>query len=100
MQKTYPPPSPPPSENVGGISLGSDLGKRKNRWEDDGVGGVIASGAGGMHNCYIFCPVFSMNFHLSLRFTTLIVFYKRSGNDKEEENICASSRTSRNQLFG
>ena len=89
-----------PSKNVGGISLGSDLGKRKNRWEDDGVGGVIASGAGGKLPYRIFCSVFSINFRLSLRFTVLIVWYQCSGNDKEKENICAGSRASRNQLFG
>lgn len=31
----------------GGISIGGDLGKRKNRWEDDSGGGVVTAGLGG-----------------------------------------------------
>ena len=30
----------------GGISIGGDLGKRKNRWEDDSGGGVVTAGLG------------------------------------------------------
>ena len=32
--------------NLGGISFGSDLGKRKNRWEDDSGGSVMSAGPG------------------------------------------------------
>lgn len=35
------------SISTGGISIGGDLGKRKNRWEDDSGGGVVTAGLGG-----------------------------------------------------
>ena len=28
------------------LGLGSDLGKRKNRWEEEGGGGAMSAGAG------------------------------------------------------
>ena len=28
------------------LGLGSDLGKRKNRWEEEGGGGVMSAGPG------------------------------------------------------
>lgn len=31
---------------LGGMSIGSDLGKRKNRWEDDSGGSVTSAGQG------------------------------------------------------
>ena len=42
------------------LGLGSDLGKRKNRWEEEGGGGVMSAGPG----CEAFSYLISKKFHL------------------------------------
>lgn len=49
--------------HVGGISIGSDLGKRKNRWEEQSGGGVTTAGPGCQFTSISFIPLI---FHLKI----------------------------------
>ena len=49
----------------GGISIGGDLGKRKNRWEDDSGGGVVTAGLGGKALPSWHFPVRTLSHNLS-----------------------------------
>lgn len=53
----------------GGISSGavltSDLGKRKNRWEDESKGGIMAAGLGGKTIVFYFFIIYYL-FHPSV----------------------------------
>lgn len=75
------------------MGLGSDLGKRKNRWEEEGGGGIMSAGPG----CKTIATPTSMSTNIrsdAIYQTHHLLSFVISGCYKKKKSLCPSSRTS------